>query len=73
MNWRAALATCVIWLSVTSSVSRAVEVNGEPRVLDGDTLVVGKVTIRLHGIDAPETGKSAPTRMARRCALETVR
>jgi endonuclease YncB( thermonuclease family) len=28
--------------------------DGPARVLDGDTLVVGAQTIRLHGIDAPE-------------------
>lgn len=30
---------------------------GEARVIDGDTLDVGPVRIRLHGIDAPEAGQ----------------
>src|SRR5688572_30231500 len=28
--------------------------SGQTRVIDGDTLKRGKVSIRLHGIDAPE-------------------
>lgn len=32
-------------------------VAGTARVIDGDTLVVGTVTVRLHGIDAPEMGQ----------------
>lgn len=31
---------------------------GTARVIDGDTLVVGTVTVRLHGIDAPEMGQT---------------
>lgn len=30
------------------------EVKGRPRVLSGDTLKLGRETVRLHGIDAPE-------------------
>jgi endonuclease YncB( thermonuclease family) len=36
---------------------------GEARVIDGDTLDIGPVRIRLHGIDAPEAGQ--------RCGKET--
>lgn len=32
------------------------------RVIDGDTLSVGNVTYRLHGIDAPEVGQKCATR-----------
>lgn len=32
-------------------------VEGRARVVDGDTLVIGDFRIRLHGIDAPETGQ----------------
>mgnify|MGYP003703976479 CR=1 FL=1 len=35
----------------------AVEVSGPARIIDGDTLVIGETTIRLHGIDAAETGQ----------------
>jgi endonuclease YncB( thermonuclease family) len=39
------------------------------RVTDGDTLVVGHVRVRLHGIDAPEGSQTcvAPSRQAYRC------
>ena len=30
-------------------------ISGVPRIVDGDTLVIGRVKIRLQGIDAPET------------------
>lgn len=39
----------------------AADIIGPARVSDGDTLVIGAVHIRLHGIDAPETGQSCQT------------
>jgi len=39
----------------------AAEIAGKVRVIDGDTLDVGKVRIRLHGIDAPERGQPCTT------------
>ena len=36
-------------------------VTGSARVIDGDTLDVGGVRIRLHGIDAPESGQTCRT------------
>lgn len=36
----------------------AAEIRGVARVFDGDTLEIGLVRIRLHGIDAPELGQS---------------
>lgn len=35
----------------------AVEVSGLARIIDGDTLVISETIIRLHGIDAAETGQ----------------
>jgi len=35
---------------------------GLARVVDGDTLVIGEVRIRLEGIDAPETGQTCASR-----------
>ena len=29
------------------------DITGKPRVVDGDTIHIGKTKIRLHGIDAP--------------------
>ena len=34
------------------------DVSGVPRVVDGDTIVIGKDRIRLHGIDAPEQSQT---------------
>jgi endonuclease YncB( thermonuclease family) len=30
------------------------DITGKPRIVDGDTIHIGKTKIRLHGIDAPE-------------------
>ncbi len=30
------------------------DITGKPRVIDGDTIIIRKTRIRLHGIDAPE-------------------
>lgn len=43
-------------LVATSAHGQAI--NGPARVVDGDTLKVGGVTIRLFGIDAPEAGQT---------------
>jgi endonuclease YncB( thermonuclease family) len=37
------------------SLLQAAEISGVPRVVDGDTLVIGARKVRLEGIDAPET------------------
>lgn len=37
--------------------ARATEVAGQARVIDGDTIDIGGTRIRLHGIDAPESGQ----------------
>ena len=36
-------------------------VDGPVRVIDGDTLDVGGVRVRLHGVDAPEIGQTCQT------------
>ena len=38
---------------------------GRASVVDGDTLQIGSTRIRLHGIDAPESGQSCTVREAR--------
>ena len=35
---------------------------GAARIVDGDTLRIGRMTIRIHGIDAPEAQQSCPRR-----------
>jgi endonuclease YncB( thermonuclease family) len=44
-----------------SSLPAAI-VSGIARVVDGDTLVIGAVRVRLEGIDAPESGQQCKTR-----------
>jgi len=41
----------------TPVISDATEISGTASVIDGDTLTVGAVTVRLYGIDAPEAGQ----------------
>lgn len=38
-----------------ASPALAAEITGIPRIVDGDTVEIGQVKIRLAGIDAPET------------------
>lgn len=40
---------------LTCAAAGAAEVVGVPRIVDGDTLVIGTAKIRLQGVDAPET------------------
>ena len=43
----------ILVIFVTGSVSAA-ELTGKARIVDGDTIWIGKTKIRLHGMDAPE-------------------
>lgn len=47
----------VIFLALASPHSRAEVLSGSATAIDGDTIVIGERIIRLHGIDAPETGQ----------------
>jgi hypothetical protein len=53
------LALAVVLLLLPSVV--VADVTGKPRVVDGDTIHIGKTKIRLHGIDAPEMKQTVPT------------
>jgi endonuclease YncB( thermonuclease family) len=46
-----------VWATVAPAEQQEVTIKGELRVFDGDTLEVGPLLIRLHGIDAPERGQ----------------
>lgn len=45
-------------LGVLISAAAAEDVRGTASVVDGDTLIIGPATVRLFGIDAPESGQS---------------
>ena len=48
------IARLVATILIASPVFAA-EISGIPRIVDGDTVEIGQVKIRLSGIDAPET------------------
>lgn len=53
----ARLLAAAFVLAVTLAVAAppaSAKVEGRPRVVSGDMLVMGSETVRLHGIDAPE-------------------
>ena len=54
---RCALPMVLLVLVVASQVAGLARAS-VVRVIDGDTIEVGAVTYRLHGIDAPEAGQS---------------
>jgi endonuclease YncB( thermonuclease family) len=49
------------FLLVVCLSAQAAEFRGEIHVIDGDTLDVGDVRVRLHGIDAPERNQPCTT------------
>jgi endonuclease YncB( thermonuclease family) len=42
------------WLPFFPGTAAAEQITGYARIIDGDTIDVGRRRIRLHGIDAPE-------------------
>ncbi len=44
-------------LTLLLSTVALADITGQPRVIDGDTIEIAGQRIRLHGIDAPETGR----------------
>ncbi len=49
------LAATVLILSCGFGGTRANDLTGIPRIIDGDTVAINGVKVRLQGIDAPET------------------
>ena len=52
------IAPALALLILTLPSHAHADVTGKPRVVDGDTIHIGKTKIRLHGIDAPESKQS---------------
>ena len=50
-----AFVVCLAFVFCYGAVALAGEFTGVPKVHDGDTLKIGSTTIRLEGIDSPET------------------
>jgi endonuclease YncB( thermonuclease family) len=48
------VGSAVLLVVLTVSYFAHADVTGKPRVIDGDTIEIGKTKIRLHGVDAPE-------------------
>ncbi len=61
MRNRTGAALIALAMLAHPAPASAVEITGEARVLDGDTLDIGPVRIRLHGIDAPERSQTCAT------------
>jgi len=57
---RLVLTLTLIFLTLPSHAHA--DITGKPRVVDGDTIHIGKTKIRLHGIDAPEMKQTCRTR-----------
>jgi endonuclease YncB( thermonuclease family) len=51
----------LLLLLVAPNTSFAQDISGKARVVDGDTIWIGKTKIRLHGIDAPEMKQTCRT------------
>ena len=52
-----AMAACFILATAIPSGPAHADVSGLARVIDGDTIEVSGSRVRLHGIDAPESGQ----------------
>lgn len=55
------LRICSILVLLALAPPAVAGFQGKVRVIDGDTLDVGGVRVRLHGIDAPEVGQTCQT------------
>lgn len=70
------LLTCIaLVFGLFAPESRADDLHGTVRVVDGDTLDIGGVRVRLHGIDAPELGQPCadPAGKSRDCGVWVTR
>jgi endonuclease YncB( thermonuclease family) len=62
----------IIAFALSICSANAAEIGGVPHIVDGDTITIAHVKIRLDGIDAPETDQVCLDRQAARwtCGIE---
>lgn len=51
------LAFAAVTLLAQGAAAQTIEASGPAVIVDGDTIEIGPQAIRIHGIDAPETGQ----------------
>lgn len=54
---RLLLALAAAALLAPGAIAQTIETAGPAVIVDGDTIEIGAQAIRIHGIDAPETGQ----------------
>lgn len=57
---RLALTTLTLLIALVTAAPAADVISGVPYIVDGDTLSIGNLKIRLEGIDAPALIKTPP-------------
>lgn len=69
-----AIALVAVSCCPAATQSQPATITGTARIVDGDTLDVGVVRVRLHGIDAPEAGQTCERDDSRRwqCGTEAM-
>lgn len=57
-----------------AAIDARADVKGRPRVVSGDTIKIGRDTIRLYGIDAPEDGQYCENEFGRpfECGIQAL-
>ncbi len=62
------------WICLAPLLANAADVSGPARAIDGNSIEIGPLRLRLYGIDAPETAQSCvKDRMRYRCGQAAAR
>jgi len=56
------IVVALLLLNLGVPYADAVIVSGHARIIDGDTISINGINVRLYGIDAPETGQACQRR-----------